>query len=383
MKNRVPIFVCRIAVCIFSVSMTMLSPLITLIGKDFDKGIAGSGLLFTAYYISNVLFCLVSGRIMNLLGKRNSMACSIIIFAVTTFLFSRAASFTAACLLITVMGALATFIEAVGMAIVADLSEDAAATNLTVTHAFAGIGAFIGVVFSGYMLSIGADWRSIYMIFSIACALVATLFCATAFPKMSNGSSGGLSDIVSVFTNRTLYPSFLSLFLYVGAEAGVTGWMATYMTLQLGCSPLEASIATGVIWIFVTLGRMVCSELVKRYPLRSIVIILDTICILSIILSVSVSNGFLFWLAVVGIGCGLSGMWPLVASTVLKENDESSGTLMSIVLLFGYFGSSVILYVIGLVGESLGMTTAILSTTGIFALLGVTVKFLIPKSLVK
>lgn len=383
MKNQLPIFVCRIAICIFSVSMTMLSPLIVLIGSDFGKGISGSGFLYTAYYISNVFFCLVSGRIMNLLGKRNSMACGIVIFALTTFLFARVVSFSLACVLISIMGALATFIEAAGMAIVSDLSEDAAASNLSVTHAFAGVGAFVGVSFSGLMLSQGMNWRGIYTIFSIAAALVAVAFCVTHFPKMSRGTSGGFDDMVQIFTNTALYPSFLSLFLYVGAEAGITGWMATYMTRQLGRSPLEASLATGVIWLFVTAGRMVCSSLVKWYPLRRIVLALDTICILSIAISVTAHNEFTLWLAIIGIGCGLSGMWPLLASTALKEDDENSGTILSVVLLFGYFGSSVIPYLIGLIGEGAGMTPAILSTTIFFAMLGVTVKYLIPKSLIK
>ena len=45
-----PILITRVAICIFAVSQTMLSPLITRIGADFGLGLGGSGFLFTAYY---------------------------------------------------------------------------------------------------------------------------------------------------------------------------------------------------------------------------------------------------------------------------------------------------------------------------------------------
>ena len=64
-----PILITRVAICIFAVSQTMLSPLITRIGADFGLGLGGSGFLFTAYYISNIFFCLVTGKIIALIGK--------------------------------------------------------------------------------------------------------------------------------------------------------------------------------------------------------------------------------------------------------------------------------------------------------------------------
>ena len=68
-----PILITRVAICIFAVSQTMLSPLITRIGADFGLGLGGSGFLFTAYYISNIFFCLVTGKIIALIGKRTAM----------------------------------------------------------------------------------------------------------------------------------------------------------------------------------------------------------------------------------------------------------------------------------------------------------------------
>ena len=71
-----PILITRVAICIFAVSQTMLSPLITRIGADFGLGLGGSGFLFTAYYISNIFFCLVTGKIIALIGSRTDRLCA-------------------------------------------------------------------------------------------------------------------------------------------------------------------------------------------------------------------------------------------------------------------------------------------------------------------
>lgn len=159
--TALPILITRVAICIFAVSQTMLSPLITQIGAAFGLGLGGSGFLFTAYYISNIFFCLVTGRIIAVIGKRTAMKAGLIFYALVTFAFAHTHSFAIACVFISCMGALATFIEAVGMDLVDDMSPVDAASNLTMTHGIAGIGMIGGVVYSGLMLNAGYDWRTI------------------------------------------------------------------------------------------------------------------------------------------------------------------------------------------------------------------------------
>lgn len=381
MNHCFAIFITRIAICIFAVSQTMLAPLIVLIGADFNLGVGGSGFLFTAYYISNIFFCLVTGKIIGLLGKRNAMAVGVISYAIATCAFAHTHIFWLACVIISAMGALATFIEAVGMDIVDALSVDAAASNLAVTHGFAGFGAVAGVVYVGFMLRAGFDWRWIYTVLSMAVAVVAICFCVTKFPRMpANPATGGIKELTGFLKNKSLYPTFLTLFLYVGAEGGITGWMATYMTDKLSYSSFVASLATGMIWLFVTMGRMVCSRLVIRYSVRRLVLTLDTICMLSILCAVFLPSVITFWIALAGIGIGLSGMWPLTASTALTS-DQNGGTIMSLILFSGYFGSSIIPYIIGQVGEHFGMTNAILSCIFFFLLLGGSMGWLVPRRL--
>lgn len=378
--TALPILITRVAICIFAVSQTMLSPLITQIGAAFGLGLGGSGFLFTAYYISNIFFCLVTGRIIAVIGKRTAMKAGLIFYALVTFAFAHTHSFAIACVFISCMGALATFIEAVGMDLVDDMSPVDAASNLTMTHGIAGIGMIGGVVYSGLMLNAGYDWRTIYTMMSVAVGAVAVVFCIVRFPKMHQSAAGGLAELKHWFTRRELYPTYLALFLYVGAEGAVTGWMATFMTTTLGYSSLLASLGTAAIWTVVTVGRIVCAGLVgTRYTVRALVSFLCTVCVIGVLLTAGVSMPILFWVALLLVGAGLSALWPLIASTALDAGNNG-GTVMSLILFFGYFGAAVIPYLIGLIGDAAGLRMALIASAIVFAALGLVVRFVMPRS---
>lgn len=378
--TALPILITRVAICIFAVSQTMLSPLITQIGAAFGLGLGGSGFLFTAYYISNIFFCLVTGRIIAVIGKRTAMKAGLIFYALVTFAFAHTHSFAIACVFISCMGALATFIEAVGMDLVDDMSPVDAASNLTMTHGIAGIGMIGGVVYSGLMLNAGYDWRTIYTMMSVVVGAVAVVFCIVRFPKMHQSAAGGLAELKHWFTRRELYPTYLALFLYVGAEGAVTGWMATFMTTTLGYSSLLASLGTAAIWTVVTVGRIVCAGLVgTRYTVRALVSFLCTVCVIGVLLTAGVTMPILFWVALLLVGAGLSALWPLIASTALDAGNNG-GTVMSLILFFGYFGAAVIPYLIGLIGDAAGLRMALIASAIVFAALGLVVRFVMPRS---
>lgn len=86
---RPAIIAARVAISVFAVSMTMLAPLITRIGADFDRGVGASGLLFTAYYISNIVFCLLTGKIISALGKRTAMKAGLFGYVAATVAFTQ------------------------------------------------------------------------------------------------------------------------------------------------------------------------------------------------------------------------------------------------------------------------------------------------------
>lgn len=73
-------------------------------------------------------------------------------------------------------------------------------------------------------------------------------------------------------------------------------------------------------------------------------------------------------------------MRPLIASIPLNSS-ENGGTMMSMILLFGYFGSSVIPYVVERIGDMTGITIAILSGAFVFLLLGLTAQYIMPLAL--
>ena len=55
----------------------------------------------------------------------------------------------------------------------------------------------------------------------------------------------------------------------------------------------------------------------------------------------------------------MSGIWPLTASKLVDDDRYDSGTTISIAFLFSYIGNSLVPYVIGAIGERVGLAPAI------------------------
>ena len=375
---RPAIIATRVAISVFAVSMTMLAPLITRIGADFGLGVGESGFLFTAYYISNIVFCLITGKIISVLGKRTAMKVGLFGYVAATVAFTQTHFFPLACVFISCMGALATFIEAVGMDIVDDLSPDSAASNLSVTHGLAGLGAAVGVLYSGLMLHFDFGWRTIYLGLAAAVLAAAIGFCLVPCPHLHDAKAGGLGELRSFFTRKEYMPSYAALFLYVGAEGAAPGWLATYVSDALGYTALVSALGTAIVWVLVAIGRITCARLVHRYSIRRLETVLTVIAVVSLLLVAGAPAPLIFWIAVVGVGVGISGMWPLCAATLLNQ-ERNGGTVMAVILFFGYFGSSVIPYVVGLIGDAFGMNLAMAASAVVFAVFGLTVALLIPR----
>ena len=126
------------------------------------------------------------------------------------------------------------------------------------------------------------------------------------------------------------------------------------------------SILTALIWLFVFVGRMTCSEASKRVPARWILSGLMPVAAVTTLLIPQLSQ-IGIWAAVVVLGLALSGIWPMLASELLRIGGYNQSVTLSTAFLFSFCGNTVIPYGIGQIAEFQTMPIAILSIGGIFA----------------
>ncbi|WP_411337282.1 MFS transporter [Ruminococcus gauvreauii] len=368
MENKRVMSACKLAAFLYSLCTNILAPLLVSIGREFGIGLQKSGGMFLAFFAGNVAACIVSGRLVGRFGKVRIFYGSLVCMTGLCGMIGAAPSFGFVCIALFLLGFATLIMQVTAVSIPADIAAGDTASAVSGVQAYCGSGALAGLLWSGMVLAMGISWRMSYLSFA-ALSLVATIYILRIkFPAIPCSGAGGFREMKGILKNRSLQPTFLCLFLYAGAETAICSWLVTYLTESLGFASLEASAVTGTVWGGVFVGRLICAKLTRR--IRPAVIVMSTIPVsAACVLAIPHLQGTAVWGAAVVLGLSMSGIWPLTASKLVDDDRYDSGTTISIAFLFSYIGNSLVPYVIGAIGERVGLAPAITADGMILCLL--------------
>lgn len=353
--------VCYAIMVVFAVTMTMISPLLPAMATSFSLSMAESGFFFTANFLGFVLFILVGGILADRWGKRLVLSAALIGFAVSLLLMPIMPSFTLACLVMLVIGGCGGIIESQIGALVAALNPMRTSYYLNLTQVFFSIGAVIGPVAAGFWLNAGGAWQVSYVISGVLALVLAGVFLLVRAPALSDTDRISRAAFRSLVVDRRFLLICLCMLLYTGAEVGSWGWMSTFLTQVIGFSVVKSSIAVGVFWLAMTVGRYLCGLLTLRFDLRAIIIVLAGLSALVTALSGLVASQPFVWTIIVLMGLTYSSQWPLIVAYGNANYTTSSSTVFALLVGSGGVGTTVIPYAIGVLGEQTSIRIAMVS----------------------
>lgn len=130
-------------------------------------------------------------------------------------------------------------------------------------HAFYGLGATISPTVATKMIESGLGWWNFY--WTLVGAAAIELGCASLFwaedgqqfrIKNPKSSSSGKSRTTEAMSNKVIWMIALFLFVYMGVEVSIGGWIVDFMMHERnGSQSSSGYVATG-FWAGVTVGRL-------------------------------------------------------------------------------------------------------------------------------
>ena len=218
-------------------------------------------------------------------------------------------------------------------------------------HFFFGVGAFLSPIVVARVVLATGDLAWAYWVLSFSIVPVAVWLLCLRSPEApvqaDDGANGKASTALIVLIA-------LFFFLSVGAEAGMGGWVFTYVT-ELGLAgTATAAYLNAAFWGSFTLGRLLGIPIAARLRPSAILFGNLMLCLagVGVMLFWPVSTAAV-WLGVVGIGLSIG---PLFATTM-----SFAGRLMTITgkVTGGFFvgvgaGSMALPWLIGQLFESVG-----------------------------
>lgn len=190
-------------------------------------------------------------------------------------------------------------------------------TMLTRVNLFWAIGAVSCPPFIS--AAVGPGTLRLLLLTLSVCAL--GVFAALAFfirrasgtaAEARNGSGGRLRPPIFILFS-------LLLFLYVGGETCVSGWIATYIHRFDSLSAERSSLYVSIFWISIVLGRVLTPPLVRRASEFAVLIagVLFALIGISFLLFLHRAATSFVSVALAGMGCG--PIFPLAVARLLAR----------------------------------------------------------------
>ncbi len=360
---------------------TLLGPILPALTTRWGMSDVVAGSLFTAQFLSAMTATLVAPAIAGRIGARGALAVGFGLLAGGTFTIGIAPH---------AMGVVATVVYGLGLGLVLPLTNiaiaaiqpDRAASALSLVNVSWGIGAVIwpmAVRSFGTSDSVAIPTAAL----AIACALMG-IVCRVAVPAALLAAVRGV-DLAAAelgsaeiehrrthddgaktadpygtnipragIVGRSILFGTL-IFLYVGTENAVAGWVAEFARRMVSGATTAWALAPMAFWAALTTGRLLAAVALKRVSEFALIrggLVLATLGVLAIIFAASTPGGVIAGAAAAGLG--LSAIFPLLWALVTRSVTTIAPRAAGPMYAAGGLGGAVVPWVVGAVSSTLG-----------------------------
>lgn len=208
----------------------------------------------------------------------------------------------------------------------------------------------------------GLHWTALYWMFSFIFLGMLVLLTLIKMPKVEfkeEEKSGAASVYRELLRRRDVWLFFLGIVAYVGTEQSLANWMSEFLKQYHRVDP-AAGGANAVAWFWglMTIGCLAGLAVLKLWNAKQV---LKTACILSAIaLSIALAGDrqLSLW-AFPAAGFTISVMFSVVFSLALNSVSKYHGSFSGI-LCSGIFGGALVPFIVGALGDWVGLRYAML-----------------------
>jgi fucose permease len=364
------------------VVLMLIGPVLPDLMREFGVRGALAGLVMSAGSFGFTVGPLVAGRVIDQRGVRAALLAGAGIELAVLAAFGVVPAFAVAVGLnfLTRLGA--SFVEtsvnvlpvllppAPGAAQAAGGSRGAGgASIMNMMHAFFGVGALAAPAAIGFLLKATGWWRGAFWGGALVTAALLAMGLAVPLPRPAAGTATRRPAWGGIVRDPFVLAGALALFLYVGAEVGMSGWIVLYLREGLGLSPLTAPIGLTLLWLGITVGRAGNSLLARWIGIRALVLgaaLGGAACGVALLAARSIASAYPLLLL---FGLAISGTFPNVMVSVNTRYPGRVGQVTAFLAIASAAGSMTIHPVIGALYDAFGAVVILVVPAALLLLL--------------
>ncbi|ADZ89313.1 MFS transporter [Marinomonas mediterranea] len=306
----------------------MLGPCLIYLANRSDSSVAEISVLFTARGIGNILGALVASRMYDRFSGHHYLVAMLVIMISATLLVPFSTALWVLIGLFVLLGASEVSVNTGGNLMMLWLHREKVESYVTALHLSYSLGAMVAPLIFVAMNGLGGSYGWGIWLIGLYSVLFPILLLKQKTPVLETSSSIQ-SDEPKKQTK--LFGAFLFvIFLYVGIEVTVAGWISTYGSL-MGMSEDSAVVLATWFFMAMSLGRLIFVPLLRWLALVPCVYALMCVCAVSILgINVSGSSEGMLAMLVFGLGFGCSALFPMIfsfANRILTLTGKRTGII--------------------------------------------------------
>ncbi len=327
--------------------------------RDFGWSYLAMGAVLSTGSIGYFVSTFLCGVLVRARGPRPVIVGGLVLQATGLLLFGTVATVAANLLAVGLIGLGEGGTEVVTNYTVVRLAGPGRSRLMNLMHAAFPIGAILASLAMGLLLDAHLPWQPLYRVLGGLCLGIAALLARVDFGAAGTPATGSGEPTATVVLGLLRRPLLLLLALvvlaYVGAEIGVSNWIAEYYVQALGAPIGAAAAMVSVLWMGLLGGRLLLAAAVRGGHQALLLIGLtafSTIALAGALLPASpVVAGVLFW----ATGVGFSAIYPVVIVLVGEWFPAEPELAIGVVSTAGGLGSFGFPFVMAAITQAWGV----------------------------
>jgi MFS transporter, FHS family, L-fucose permease len=361
----------------FGLVTAVIGVIIDKFQAQYNVPLQIAALLPFAFYLSYGLFSIPFGVQMDRVGAKAVLILGMVLMSTGCLFLYLSNNYIFIIAMIFLAGIGVTAIQTAGNPFIRELDTPSRYTaNLTIIIGVNALGCAFSPLLVPIIQSRGFSWNSVYMIFSIFSFILLVLLLTAKIPKVRllEEEKISLGAMRELLREPVIITYTLAIFFYVGAEVGTSSYIIVFMekvhgfgseislwdkgTFMYMAFPSASALIVGLFWLLQAIGRLFIGQLIKVVRPRTIFIIHSAGTCITLLLAVILPPK-LALIAFVLTGYFTCASFTSIFSATIQSFNKYHGAISGI-LCTAVAGGAMIGFLVGAVGEALGMRIAMM-----------------------
>ncbi|WP_428075979.1 MFS transporter [Candidatus Avelusimicrobium luingense] len=346
--------------------------------KDFALNNFQAFLCSSAVFFWFLIFSVPTGMLMNKIGRRKTVLISLWV-TLGALLLPLIPVKSLALLMVSfsLLGIGNALMQVSLNPLVSNIvTGDKLASTMTFGQFVKAIASWSATVIAPFVAAKYNNWALMYAIFAVECVL-ALIFLGKEKIKEEEitGKPSTFTECLALLGDGTILLCFIGIMCHVGIDVGTNTAAPQILMDKVGLATEAAMKATGIYFIFRTIGCFTGSFLLSKISAKIVFAVSVVFMLLAMVGLFAFNTQGALFTCVALIGLGNSNIFPIIFSQAILHKPEKKNEISGLMIM-GLIGGAVFPPIMGFMSDMMGSQTGsvIVITVGVVYLLALIAK---------